>query len=130
MFKKLLVLLSPVLLSLIPLSVVAMKLQGGFYESDVYSTSSGADALGGVAFLFIMAIWCGVIILSLIVFVVWILSIVDIVKRDNWKSENDRIIWLLLIIFINIVSLYYYFVYRKNLDKAATSPKVESSTTT
>lgn len=110
-----------------PLNAFAIRVQDDFlYEYD--STTSSNDG-GAVAGLFILGIWCFIGILSLVVTVIWVLSIIDIVKRENWKSENDKIIWLLLVIFVNFVSLYYYFIYRKSLDKAGTVGKVEAPST-
>lgn len=102
-----------------PLSAFAVGLQSDFdYYSDD-SLTSGTDAASGALGIFFIAIWCFFIVLGLFTTVIWILAIIDIIKRDNWKSDNDKIIWLLLVIFINIVSLYYYFFYRKTLDRQA-----------
>ena len=112
-----------VLALMAPLSAFAVGLQSDFeyYVDD--SLTSETDAASGALGIFLIAIWCFVIVLSLVTTVIWILAIIDIIKRDNWKSDNDKIIWLLLVIFVNIVSLYYYFFYRKKLDREAAFTK-------
>src|SRR5690606_39088261 len=86
---------------------------------NVTSTAEGtASGLFGVLFI---CIWCGTIILAFGLTAIWILSIIDILKRDNWKNENDKVVWLVLVLLVNIVSIYYYFFYRKQLD--AQSPQ-------
>lgn len=111
-----------------PLNAFAMRVQDDFlYEFD--STTSSGEEAGGIFVLFMFAFWCVFGLISILTTVILILSLIDIIKRENWKSENDKIIWLLLIIFIPIVSLYYYFFYRKTLDKAGTQGKVEAPVT-
>lgn len=108
-----------VLALMAPLSAFAVGLQSDFdyYLDDSLTTET--DAASGAFGIFFIAIWCFFIVLGLVTTVIWILAIIDIIKRDNWKSDNDKIIWLLLVIFVNIVSLYYYFFYRKKLDREA-----------
>lgn len=108
-----------VLALMAPLSAFAVGLQSDFeyYVDDSLTTET--DAASGALGIFLIAIWCFVIVLSLVTTVIWILAIIDIVKRENWKNDNDKIMWLLLVVFINIVSIYYYFFYRKKLDREA-----------
>jgi len=68
-----------------------------------------ADFLGiGV----LLALIFGLIIfaLAIIVFVFWILMLVDCVKR-NFKQDTEKIVWVLVIIFTGIIgALIYYFI--------------------
>lgn len=111
-----------VLALMAPFSAFAVGLQSDFdyYYDD---TSTGSDAARGVFGIFFTAMGWFVMVLVLVTTVIWILSIIDIIKRENWKNENDKIIWLLLVVFVNIVSLYYYFFYRKSLDRQAGDTK-------
>ncbi len=104
---------------LAPLTVSAVDLQSDLLM-DPY-TSTGVSGSGGLFGVFIMAVWCSIMIFSLFISVIWVLSIIDIVKRTNWKNDNDKVLWLLLVIFIPIADLYYYFFYRKTLDKGTQS---------
>lgn len=101
-----------------PLTVSAIDLQSDFMYT--YPSTGGSDS-SGLFGVFIIAVWCSLVIFSLFVSVIWILSIIDIIKRDNWKNENDKILWLLLVIFVPIADLYYYFFYRKTLNKGTQS---------
>lgn len=111
-----------------PLTVKAIDLQSSYSTNDYSSTTgSSVDALIGLIFLAMMCIFIIFIIAST---VIWVLSIIDIIQRDNWKNENDKILWLLVILLFNlyVVSIYYYFFYRKKLDREAQAV-VETPTT-
>lgn len=55
-------------------------------------------------------------LLGLLFFVFWLLMLIDSVKR-KYKQDNDKIIWVLVIIFTGIIgSLIYHFVVYKNED--------------
>jgi SNF family Na+-dependent transporter len=113
---------------LMPVSAFAIKVQDDLtYEFN--STTSSGEEMGAVGTIIFFAFICFIIVIAFTTTIVWVLSIIDILKRENWKSENDKMIWLLLVIFVNIVSLYYYFFYRKTLDKAGTQGKVEAPVT-
>lgn len=54
-------------------------------------------------------------IIALIIFisVFWIVMIVDCAKR-NFKNENDKIVWILILIFLGILgAIIYYFVVKR-----------------
>jgi hypothetical protein len=54
-----------------------------------------------VLFLFLIGIGCAVL---------WIYCLVDIIKA-NFKGENDKVIWLLLIIFLPLIgSILYLYI--------------------
>lgn len=59
----------------------------------------------------------GMMVLSFIAFIFWILMLVDCVKR-KFKDDTEKIIWILVIFFAHIVgALIYYFVVKINRDK-------------
>lgn len=56
-----------------------------------------------------------VFVLSIAALVLWIWSIVNVAKNNNFKDDNTRIMWLLLIVLLGpIVSLVYLFARPKN----------------
>jgi len=110
---------------LVPLTVKAVNLQSEFADTQTYLTDpTGAEEAGAVVMLMFMLFLCVAIIVSGALMVIWVLALVDMIQRDNWKSENDKIIWILLLVFVNVfnvVSIYYYFFYRKQLDREVQS---------
>jgi TctA family transporter len=74
-------------------------------------------ALGMFFFLFIFLLW--VIPMAFIVgsVVVWIIALVDVVKRE-FKQENDKTVWLIVILLCGgLGSFIYYFVVMQNPAK-------------
>ena len=61
------------------------------------------DVIAGFFMIFLI-----IVVLGLIAF--WIWTIVDAIKR-NFENDNERIIWVLLIVLLGIIpSIIYYFV--------------------
>ena len=65
----------------------------------------------------IAAIGLGTFFITFVVgiffFVFWILMLVDVIQR-KFKKDNDKIIWILIIVFTNWVgAIIYYFVVKK-----------------
>lgn len=66
----------------------------------------------GVTILVILFV-IGIVALAIFLFVFWILMIVDCAKR-NFKSEIEKVVWILILIFIHILgAIIYYFVIKK-----------------
>ena len=56
-------------------------------------------------------------LVAILVFVFWIWTIVDCTRRD-FRKENDKIVWILLIIFTGpIGSIIYYFEVHRRFKK-------------
>jgi len=61
--------------------------------------------IGGIIFLIFL-----MIIVFALIFIFWIWMLIDCLKR-NFKKENDKIVWVLVIIFLHIIgAIIYYFV--------------------
>jgi uncharacterized BrkB/YihY/UPF0761 family membrane protein len=61
----------------------------------------------GIVWIFFSLICVGIAIFAL---VFWILMLVDCIKR-KFKDDNERIIWVLVIIFTQLIgALIYYFI--------------------
>lgn len=72
--------------------------------------------MGGFFLLWLTfyALIFGVVVASL---VIWILMLVDVAKRD-FESENDKIIWVLIVALTGIIgAIIYYFTVKKPEDK-------------
>ena len=88
-----------------------MKLQtiGGTIEPVPNSLIAGF----GLMWIFLILFQCVVWSFAIFSVVILILSLVDVIKRENWKNENDKILWIILILFVPFAHYYYYFVERK-----------------
>ena len=70
-------------------------------------------ALMGGLIIFIIIIWFSLIALGILAFVLWILMIIDVAKR-KFKQENDRVMWILILVFTGIIgAIIYYFIVKK-----------------
>ena len=68
--------------------------------------------LGGLILL--MLIFMAVFVF---LFIFWILMIIDCVKRD-FKGENDKVVWILVLVFLGFLgAVIYYFVVKVNDKK-------------
>jgi len=66
--------------------------------------------IGVLWFAVFMLIMMAIIILALIF---WIYMLVDSIKR-KYKNDNDKVVWVLVIIFLGVIgALVYYFVVKK-----------------
>ncbi len=60
-------------------------------------------------FLFIVAVIAG--------FVFWIFMLIDVAKR-NFKEQNEKIVWILVVALVGIIgALIYYFVVKKKANQ-------------
>jgi len=95
----------------------------------VHADSNGSAAAAGVvailiffiSMLFVLA-WFAFVAFMMIY---WILMIIDCIKRDNWESENDKVLWILIILLAGIIgALIYRFVIISKLGKAGKATEV------
>jgi len=62
----------------------------------------------GLLFAVILLI-IAIIAFAIFMFVFWILMIIDCTKR-KFKSDNEKVIWILLLVFLSwLGALIYYF---------------------
>ncbi len=74
----------------------------------------GAFSLFGLVF---MGFWLLIFGVSIFGTVLWIWMLVDVVKRD-FKKEDEKIIWVLVVILTHwIGALIYYFTIKKKDKK-------------
>lgn len=91
---------------------------------NMQSTVDSVDPLASTFVAGFLGLWiigllinCLVGLFMLFSAIIFIIALIDIIQRENWKSENDKIIWLLLVIFVPLAQFYYYFITRKKLDE-------------
>jgi len=67
-------------------------------------------SVGVLWFFPVMLFIVAIVVLSIIF---WIYMLVDSIKR-KYKDENDKVVWVLVIIFLGVIgALVYYFVVKK-----------------
>ena len=70
-----------------------------------------ASIIGG---LFGLLIWAIAAVLSLAGFIFWLWMLIDAIKSKT-LSDTEKIIWVLVIIFLNLLgALIYFFAGRRN----------------
>ena len=58
-----------------------------------------------------------IVALVAFLFIFWILMIIDCIKR-NFKGENDKIVWILVLVLLGFIgATIYYFVVKVNDKK-------------
>lgn len=78
-------------------------------------------AVGAMSVFMLLFILFWLVIIAGIIFsmILWIWMLVDAVKR-NFPSENDKVIWIIVIVLAGIIgAIIYYFVVKR---KGSTSP--------
>lgn len=87
--------------------------------ANVEETSAGGNLFIGTI-LFFAIIFILLIIAS---FVFWIIMLVDALQRTNWPHEDQRTLWLVILIasfFVQlnwVAGLIYYFAIKRPLDR-------------
>ena len=111
-------------------SYFAVGLISIFAPSAVFAQADGASVAAaalGVFFIILSIIF----ILAWVAFVAftmvyWILMLIDVVKRDNWETENDKVLWILVVLLAGIVgAVIYRFVVISKLGKAGKDTEVK-----
>ena len=88
------------------------------YHGSMVQTVNSSGAFGAGLVLALVLVWFVVVIGSLVMLIV---AIVDIVTRPDWQwklAGQEKILWLLLVILVNVLAipaLIYWFNIRKKL---------------
>jgi len=62
--------------------------------------------------------YCLVLILALVFFVLWLWMLIDCLKRDDYDGPNDKLLWVLLMLFAGIIgTILYYFIVKRVKDE-------------
>lgn len=108
------------LLALLPLAAHAADDFTTTSTTDTANAAAVGTAGAGFAVFFII-IWLIMLAVGIFLFVFWILMLIDVFKRTNWEQENDRVLWIILVIILGYLgAIIYYFVIKRKLDSKAT----------
>jgi hypothetical protein len=75
-------------------------------------------ALGIFSGLMIGMVILGLVVAALIILTIifWIYMLIDAIQR-KYHSENDKVVWILVIIFVGIIGAIIYYFVVKTKDK-------------
>jgi hypothetical protein len=94
------------------------------YDYDYTYDSTASSAAGTGLGLAMMAFWCCTILISLGYFVFTIMMVIHASKH---APEDQKILWILLMLFVPVLSLIYFFTKKKEWEGGAVSaPKSET----
>ena len=89
----------------------------------------------GAAFLFVLlALVLGLIFagLALFLFILWILMLIDALTRKDWQSDDERMMWTIVLVLSLFVGLwgiaavvYYYVIKRPRVQPEAKIEEAE-----
>lgn len=75
--------------------------------------------MGMIVFLIFLLMWLAMLALGIAGLVFWVFMLIDVFQRKNWLDENQKILWIVLIILLGwLGALVYYFEIYKKLGKA------------
>lgn len=80
------------------------------------SIPPAAGAIFGSFVLFFIILWIFFFIIGILGTILWIFMLIDAIKR-NYKNENDRLVWILIIILANVIGAIVYYFVIKSKDK-------------
>lgn len=86
--------------------------------TDDYVTTTDATvaATTGGALVVFFVVWVFMAIASLALFVFWIIMLIDVFKRTNWKQESDKTLWIIIVLLLGWVgAAAYYFAIKRTL---------------
>jgi prolipoprotein diacylglyceryltransferase len=67
--------------------------------------------------IFFVFIWIACVAIVILGTIFWVFMLVDVAKR-KFKSENDKIAWILVVVLAHIIgAIIYYFVIKKSSNK-------------
>lgn len=97
--------------------VAALAAEYNSYDYPTTTTTSSAAAGGATAAVVIIFV---LLYIAFIAFClgIWIWMLVDVIKRDNWKQESDKTLWILIVALLGAIgAVIYYFAVKRPLDK-------------
>lgn len=98
------------------LSILSLTLIPNIAHGQSKGGSAAAGVAVGIFLIFIMVFYAIFFAVAIAAFVLWIMMLIDAAQRTNWENENDKTIWILIIVLTGgIGALIYYFMIRRKL---------------
>jgi uncharacterized membrane protein len=74
-------------------------------------------------FLIIFIIWAAFMAFLIGSIVFWVFMLIDVLRRSNWHDENEKILWIVLLLLVGqIGAIVYYFAIYRERGKAVAAP--------
>lgn len=111
------------LLSLVPLAARAEDYNYDYSTTDAAAGTAAAGIIGGL-----LIFWLIFLVIGLAFLIFWLIMLIDAFKRQNWQDDNQKNLWLIILIvsiFIGLAwlaAILYYFIIKKPLDSGKASP--------
>ncbi|MBU3906816.1 MAG: PLDc N-terminal domain-containing protein [Nanoarchaeota archaeon] len=76
------------------------------------------DLLLSIGIFFLVISVFAILGFAIFLLILWLAMIIDCVQK-NFKKDIDKVVWILLLIFIPVLAavFYYFIVFRKGLNK-------------
>jgi len=60
-------------------------------------------------------------LLIIVAMIFWIFMLIDCLSKRKFKTENDKIIWVIVLVFLNWIGalVYYFTIYKKGKQDEA-----------
>jgi predicted membrane protein len=96
---------------------------------------------GSMFFVVLVALVLGLLLVGLMIFlfVLWVMMLIDALTRTDWRSDDERMVWTIVLILSLFVQLWgitavvYYYVIkqpRKLIDKKYPEAEIVAKTST
>jgi len=70
-----------------------------------------------------MLIYCLFFIVAIIAVIFWLWMLIDALSRKNYDTENEKLLWCIIILLGNwIGGILYFFLVKKKKDKETPKP--------
>ena len=66
------------------------------------------------------AFYCVLLLISLVIFVLWLWMLIDCLKHEDFPNENDKVLWAIIMLLGGwIGALLYYILVKRKMDPAS-----------
>lgn len=119
-----------IILSLLFSGVVGLGGNIAFAQVDTDPVTTGVPAVSAGLGIGLIILWCVMMLLSILLFVFWLLMLIDCVKRDF----EQKTLWIVLIVLLGWIgaTAYYFAIKRKGkgnqISPSQTTPPTLGST--
>ncbi len=87
------------------------------------ATDEAIIAFVAGSFIFSIILSLAFFAIGILAFIFWILMLVDVINRKNWKDDSEKTLWLVLVLLVGAIgAVAYYFAIKKPYDAKLKNP--------